>query len=255
MWPTLIKNSSFLIYSYPLFMGLAWGIGYNLSKSLIQREVGNLKGVEMLFWGNFICSWIGAKLFFLLFSSGEKIIEHATMSSFWMGGGFVFYGGLIVGLIYTLVYSLILKKFEFRNLYLFVPSIAIGHATGRVGCLMAGCCYGIEADLPWSVHLHDALRHPVQLYEAIMLLILGFTTYKLIKSKKHKIFPIYLIGYSLIRFILEFFRGDSIRGRHLLNLSTSQYIAIGIFSATILVIIYTRCKEASNDQDIHKDRG
>jgi phosphatidylglycerol:prolipoprotein diacylglycerol transferase len=103
-----------------------------------------------------------------------------------------------------------------------------GHAIGRIGCFLAGCCYGSQCDLPWSMTIEGVHRHPVQLYETIYLLAFGI--FILRSSKKvqlqSSIASIYLIYYSLGRFILEYFRGDDIRGVFWLNLSTSQYISV-----------------------------
>jgi phosphatidylglycerol:prolipoprotein diacylglycerol transferase len=115
-------------------MGLSWGIGYQLSRSLLIENFNDLKGFRALFWGLFIFSWLGAKVFFLLTAPqylADKIIAN---SSFWLGGGFVFYGGLIFGLAYLFVYSLVLKQFEFKKMAYFIPGLTIGHAVGRIGC-------------------------------------------------------------------------------------------------------------------------
>lgn len=225
-------------------MGLAWGIGYYLTQYLFEKNNEDSSSLFKLYVGVFISAWIGAKVFFLLFSAQHKIYQYLYADYFWLGGGFVFYGGLIFGLIFYLIYSLWLKKFNFQKSYLLVPGLIFGHAIGRVGCFLTGCCYGSQCDLPWAVKMDGEYRHPVQLYEAIALFCLGYLTLKWIKRKKTNLYIItsYLLVYSTVRFIIEFFRGDEIRGVFWLSLSTSQLISLGLFIVA-LIVKYKRREE------------
>lgn len=223
-------------------MGLAWGVGYFLTQHLFDKYKEDSVSLFKLYVGIFISAWIGAKIFFLLFSSQNKMSQYLYADAFWLGGGFVFYGGLIFGLIYFLVYSLWLKKFNFQKSYLLVPGLAFGHAIGRIGCFLTGCCFGSQCDLPWAVSMSGHARHPVQLYEAIALFILGYFALKGIQKKQSNLLLItnYLLAYSLVRFGLEFYRGDEIRGVFWLGLSTSQIISLGLFLITLAVKIFIR---------------
>ena len=100
-----------------------------------------------------------------------------------------------------------------------LPSIPLMHAFGRVGCFTAGCCYGIPSD--WGFYFdaspiapHGVRLLPVQLIESACLLVLFFLMYHYGKQKRlpGKMLAFYLIGYGVIRFILEFFRYDAFRG-------------------------------------------
>jgi phosphatidylglycerol:prolipoprotein diacylglycerol transferase len=221
-------------------MGLAWGFAFYFTQYLFAYYNEDSSRLLKLYAGTFVFSWIGAKIFFLLFSSQHKIFQYIYADYFWLGGGFVFYGGLIFGLLFYFVYSLWLKKCDAQKSYLLVPGLVFGHAVGRIGCFLTGCCYGQPSSLPWAVKMSDELRHPVQLYEAVALIILGFFSLSWIKMKKSnvKIVTDYLMFYSLLRFIVEFFRGDEIRGVFWNSLSTSQLLSFGIFFATILVKYY-----------------
>ncbi len=217
-------------------MGLAWGVGYYLTVFLFDKYKEDSAPLLKFFIGIFISSWVGAKLFFLLFSAQHKIYQYIYANYFWLGGGFVFYGGLIFGLIFYLIYSLGLKKFDFKKSFLLMPGLIFGHAIGRIGCFMTGCCYGVQCDLPWAVQMNGEFRHPVQLYEAFSLIILGYFSLKWIKDKKSNLNVItnYVLIYSTIRFLIEFFRGDEIRGVFWLSFSTSQFISIGLMVLAIL---------------------
>ncbi|MBP5470906.1 MAG: prolipoprotein diacylglyceryl transferase, partial [Candidatus Riflebacteria bacterium] len=91
-------------------------------------------------------------------------------------GGLVFYGGMIAAIIALFAYCKI-KKYSFAMVadYM-VPSLAIGHAMGRIGCLINDCCFGARTEFIKIYHLKnepaDFFRHPTQLYEIIYLVLL-----------------------------------------------------------------------------------
>ena len=227
-------------------MGLSWGVGYFLTQYLFEKKHLDPTPLFKLFAGIFLSSWAGAKIFFLIFSAQHKIYQYLYADYFWLGGGFVFYGGLIFGLIFYLIYSKGLKKFDFTKSYLLIPGLIFGHAIGRVGCFLTGCCYGQKTDLFFGVFMDGEYRHPVQLYEAIILVLLGVTSLKWIKNEvgNLKIVTNYVLIYSIIRFLLEFLRGDEIRGFLWFSLSTSQYISL--FLVLFIVMIKTSYKKYTN---------
>lgn len=227
-------------------MGLAWGVGYYLTQYLFVKNGEDPSKLLKLYLGIFVFAWIGAKIFFLIFSSQHKIYQYLYADYFWLGGGFVFYGGLIFGLIFYLIYSFYFKKFNFEKSYLLIPGLVFGHAIGRIGCFLTGCCYGSVCYLPWAVKMDGEFRHPVQLYEAFSLFALAFLTLSWIKKKKTNRYIItrYLLIYSFLRFVVEFFRGDEVRGVFWFSLSTSQFISMAMF---ILVAIFLNIKRKPKD--------
>lgn len=223
-------------------MGLAWGVGFYLTKYLFEKHNLETKPLAPMFMGVFLTSWIGAKVFFLIFSSENKVAQYLYADEFWLGGGFVFYGGLIFALIFYFTYTLWLKKFPFKESKFLAPGLIFGHAIGRFGCFLTGCCFGSQCDLFWSVEMHGMRVHPVQLYESFGLLLLGYLSLKWINNKKENIYVIthYLLFYSLLRFVVEFFRGDRIRGVYWSALSTSQLISLALFLMALVVKIKWR---------------
>lgn len=159
-------------------------------------------------------------------------------------GGMVFYGGLIGAILAAFFYCKVAKTDFSLYADIFAPAIPLFHAFGRVGCVFAGCCYGIESS--WGLtytHTHDGItttvtRLPLPLIEAgCNLLIMAAL---LILRKKHlkkgSLLAIYFISYSIVRFVDEFFRGDEIRGA-LLGISTSQWISIFVFIAGVYMLL------------------
>lgn len=235
MKPLLLSLGGFNLFAYPLLMGLAWGIAFRVSDHFRFKLNIQVKSFNLLFWGALVCSWIGAKLMFLLVSGGELQTTYAQSTNFWLGGGFVFYGGLILGGAWLLILSKVFHHFKLSELYFILPSLTIGHAIGRIGCFLAGCCYGTQCDLPFSVHMHGQDRHPVQLYETFLLFLLSIILWKFANIKNKKaVWLSYLGGYGLIRIITESFRGDIIRGFYG-PLSTSQWVSVAMILGAIVL--------------------
>lgn len=170
-------------------------------------------------------------------------------SSF-MRGGFVFWGGLLLAIPFVLIGAKIhkIKIKDFLNLVSFVAPI--GHGIGRIGCFMAGCCYGIRTNSFISVIYPEGSFapagvkiFPVQLLEALTLLVISVFVYILfLKEDKDGGIYFYLITYSITRFVLEFFRGDSYRGIFL-GFSTSQWICALTFCTTFLFFLQQTVKQ------------
>ena len=240
MYPVLFEFGGIKLFSYPLFMGMAWGLGYKicLGNKILMKN-GSFKG---LFWGTFFFSWIGAKIFFLFTNHEHSFVHYLTEWNFWRGGGFVFYGGLIFGTGYIFTYSLVLKKFPVENLAWLLPALGMGHAVGRLGCFLSGCCFGTVCNLPWATYLHGQYRHPVPLYEAIFLIFLSGVIYKFLKKNvvSWDIIGFYFVVYAGGRFVLEFFRDDWSRGMYSWDLSFSQFVSMGMVVSGMLIFIFRK---------------
>lgn len=237
MKPILFHLFGEPVFSYPLLMGFGWGVGFNYSALLWKRQGLANKKLWQLFIGSFIFGWIGAKVFFLIFSAPDMALNYGREVNFWLGGGFVFYGGLVFAALFSLLFIRLNMNSKYELLGLITPGLAIGHAIGRVGCFLAGCCYGDHCDLPIGVLVKGISRHPVQLYEVAGLVLIFLILRKLVLKKELKeSLLLYPIGYSLLRFALEFFRGDAIRGLYA-GLSTSQWVSILIVLVSSIIFL------------------
>jgi len=164
-----------------------------------------------------------------------------------MFGEAVFYGGLIGGAVAMLLYCKAFKIPALPIADLFAPALAVAHGFGRIGCFLGGCCYGIHVS---SSHVFAVVFPPVsagappgvpllatQLIEAVCLFIIAALL--IIAYKKAAgtglVVCAYGILYSVVRFILEFFRNDEIRGVYGV-FSTSQYISIALFIVSVVLM-------------------
>jgi phosphatidylglycerol:prolipoprotein diacylglycerol transferase len=165
-------------------------------------------------------------------------------------GGLVFYGGLIGALVVTLLLLRAKKLKALPVLDVLTPSLALGHAFGRIGCYLHGCCYGVPVhEGAWygCVFPRDALPYlsgvgaplyippgtplwPTQLVSAFDLFCIFIILSLFFRHQRRagEVTALYLLLYSTERFIVEFFRGDT----HLPGqMSEAQWISIGIFIA------------------------
>ncbi len=188
----------------------------------------------------FLGAFFGAKVLYLIVSYSmidwARIFELDYFNAL-MRGGFVFYGGLLGGIGACYIGGKIHHISVRRYIQYFIWLLPLIHCFGRIGCHLAGCCYGQPYNGPFSIVYHEGALapanielFPVQLIEAICLFLIAiFILVFVLMGHASYSLEIYFIMYGIIRFVLEFFRGDSIRGK-LLYLSTSQWISILLIS-------------------------
>ena len=154
-------------------------------------------------------------------------------------GGAVYYGGLIGGIFVGYIYMKKQNADIDAYCLILTPLIPLFHFFGRIGCFLSGCCYGVECSVGFTytyapiIQANSVVRFPIQLVEAgfniLLFILLGYIAKN--KNFKRHILSLYLILYAIIRFVLEFWRGDDIRG-FLFGVSTSQ-----IISLVILIVV------------------
>ncbi|HHU54128.1 MAG TPA: prolipoprotein diacylglyceryl transferase [Clostridiaceae bacterium] len=191
---------------------------------------------------------IGGKLLFIIVEL-KHLIEafrigqgFKLLGIYILQGGYVFYGGLIGAFLMLLIYSRQFK-FSLEKIILYLaPAIPLIHGFGRLGCLAAGCCYGIPCETFGYELNHSPIAppgiklFPTQLLEAIycfFIFIVLFTLFKKIKNG-YKLISIYILFYSPFRFLIEFVRGDIQRG-FIGIISTSQFISILLMIITGII--------------------
>ena len=154
-------------------------------------------------------------------------------------GGLVYYGGLIGASLACIAFARRRKLPLWKLADIFAPSIALGYAFGRIGCLLRGCCYGCMCDLPWAIRFpldHETAGravHPTQIYDSLLNLGLYFGLVLLYRRKRFdgQVFATYLMGYALLRSFVELFRGDYSAAHLHAGLTPAHWVSIGIFAA------------------------
>ena len=170
MYPILLRLGPFELYTYGAFLAVAFLVAIFYLATREANRVG-LSPELIVDIGivAILSSIVGARLFYILFYDLQYTLEHPGELLKLRQTGLVFYGGLIFAVGSGLMYCR-LKRAPIRLvLDVAAPSIAIGQAIGRIGCLMSGCCYGKPASVPWAIKLPhlEHLRHPTQIYESL----------------------------------------------------------------------------------------
>ena len=175
----------------------------------------------------------------------EPLFPRAPWTEIFMvqRGGLVFYGGLIGASLTGIIYVRAKKLPLWKLADILAPSIALGHAIGRIGCLMNGCCYGRACELPWAIRFpadhetHGVPVHPTQIYESLLNFALCAALAWLYRRKKFdgQIFATYLVCYALLRTFVESFRGDY-PVYYLGGMVTpAQLVSVGILAVGLLL--------------------
>ena len=235
----LFSIGPFTIYSYGLMIAvgilvcIAMGIYRAKKRGMSDDAVLTIAIIGVL------SGFIGAKLLYVIVEFDQFIEDPMSV----MGGeGFVVYGGIIVGVLSAVIYCR-QKKLVFLEYFdLLAPSIAVAQGFGRIGCFLAGCCYGRETDSFLGVVFPEHSMAPsgvkllpTQLFSSAgdFLIMAILLLYSRKTRPKGRTGALYLILYGIGRFLIEFLRADD-RGT-VGSLSTSQFISIGIVAVGLIL--------------------
>lgn len=218
MHPVLIDLGGFELHSYGILGAVAFlAVSFAALRETRARGWAQEAVVDVIFWAA-IAALVGSRVLWLVQNPGAvgSIVDAVNLRV----GGLVFYGafaGLPVG-------AWVARRRGLPVLQLvdvFAPYLPAGHALSRVGCFLAGCCYGRPFDGPWhvvftdprSVAPHDVGLHPVQLYEALGLAVLSAVVFAVRSrsSSPGRAGLAYVGGYAVLRSVTEGFRGDADR--------------------------------------------
>ena len=243
MWPeirlgNIVIPTFFVVISITLTLLIIY-LSYRTDRDHKNRQQAfDLALILML------ASFVGGRLFHVFYEEWPFYEKHPLNIFYFWQGGFVFYGGFILALISAATYTHLKKISFFEWADFFAPLLALAHAFGRIGCLLAGCCYGIKCDLPWAI----AGRHPTPLYLFLGESLIYFFLLYYEKQTQRKwpnthglVFIKWVLLHSILRFYTEYFR-DDFRGSslHLGSLglwSISQVISfiLIIFSCAFFI--------------------
>lgn len=242
MHPIIFRIGNFPVAYYGLFIAIGVLLGVVLAARRARRVgVSPDLILDLAFYG-VIIGFIGSRVFYI-FTDLRGFVE-APLEIIFSRQGYVFFGGLITTLLFAIWFVRRTKSDPWQIADILAPSIPLAHAFGRIGCFMSGCCYGRICPPGWekigvqfprvidpqtgemifsfSVHeqemkgligpdaLHSLPVFPVQLFEAGANLIL-FAVLLAVwrhRSFRGQVFALYIAAYGVIRFALEFFRGD-----------------------------------------------
>ena len=184
-----------------------------------------------------IAGIVGARLGYVLANFGEYAAHPGEILRI-DRGGLIFYGGFILSSLAALAWAWRRGEGIAPFADFVITAIPLGHAFGRVGCFINGCCYGKPWDGPFAVFTAGAMRHPVQLYETAfnVLLYLAMLVLYLRKKRAGTVLALSLVLYGAWRFAIEFLRGDE--RLHWVGLDVAQEISIALIGAGLLLFLF-----------------
>lgn len=248
----IITIGNFTIHGYGLMIALGIIAALFLADKRAKRFSLNSDYVWSIAIWAILAGILGAKLLYIITDIKNIIADPSLLGD--IGNGFVFYGCIIGGVAAVYIYCRV-KKLPFSSYFdLIMPSVALAQGFGRIGCFLAGCCYGKATSSPFSIVFTSSDFAPNLIPLIPTQLIMSFSDFALaaillIIAKKNKvsgrISALYMILYSIGRFLVEFLRADP-RGS-VGALSTSQFISIFIFIAGAALYYFTG-KKASKSQ-------
>ncbi|MDO5462576.1 MAG: prolipoprotein diacylglyceryl transferase [bacterium] len=273
MQSDLFSIFGFTIQRYGLMLALGFIMCYFLSKRLARQTGRNENQIDFLLMTAIIGGVFGARLVYVIQFWGPQFTQSpAQIFAFW-SGGLVFYGGFLLAALLILIYAWMRRREEspLRLLDFCVVFVPLGHAFGRLGCFMHGCCFGgrCSADnlfavrFPknspaWTQHVRECglpasseFSFPVwstQLMEAMGLFALFgllWWLYRCQRTRPGLLVAIYCMAYSILRFIIEMLRDDPRGGVHF-SLTFSQLVSLGLFGFGLAVLGYVLVKGSHN---------
>jgi phosphatidylglycerol:prolipoprotein diacylglycerol transferase len=266
VYPELFSVGPITVYSYGVLLAASYLLGLWLA--MRRAKQWGLDPSRVLDLGIYIiiAALIGAKLLLLIVDFDQFSRSTADLLSLARSGG-VFYGGLILAVAVAFWYVIKHRLPLWTTCDVFAPGIALGHVTGRLGCLAAGCCYGRPTELPWGITFTNPLAaanvgtplgialHPTQIYEAgaeLLILLFLLATERRGKPFAGRTFWGYMFLYAISRYIIEIYRGDP-RGE-VLGVSTSQFISLVLAPLSIVMLVWLSRTSPETPQQMPRRR-
>jgi phosphatidylglycerol:prolipoprotein diacylglycerol transferase len=258
--PIFIQIGDFAIRWFGVMMATGFLVAFFNMNYQAKREGLNQQAIsDMLIW-ILVGGLMGARIAYVIANWPTEFASDPISMFYVQRGGLIYYGGLIGGIISSLIYVKIKKMSALSVADVAATSIPIGQAFGRVGCFLNGCCYGkvtaapigVEYPInssPWieqvNHHLIDSSSrctlsvHPVQLYESCFSILIFLSLVFILRKQKFSgiTASCYLLLYGILRFVMEFFRGDE--RQKISSITIAQGISLLIIAGGIVLFLYS----------------
>lgn len=240
---------------YGVLFGLGFLVALALAGQLCPERQLDSEFPYTLIWWVFPCSLIGARLYFLIFNG--SLNSFMDIIRIW-DGGLAVYGGVIGGLIGLIICCIIKKVNIISTTDIVVPLLALGQAFGRIGCIFGNCCYGVEVTnralqwFPISIYVDGAYHFATNFYESMFDLALFFVLVIILRKCKIKGITTfsYMVGYGLVRYILEAFRAEKqtlfAGSTPVSQIVSIMFVVIGAIGISVLLIVNNRKSSKSS---------
>lgn len=262
MHPKLIEIGHFYVPSYGFMVAMAFLAAIWITTRLAARAGLNPEKVSNLALGCALTGMLGGKLFMVLFDWRLYVNDPGKLFSLEMVQSMgVYQGGLALALAFAFWYMRRNAMPALTTCDVFAPGLALGHGIGRVGCFLAGCCWGQQCERPWAVRFTnpdandmtgvplDVRLHPTQLYEAFAEAIIFVILLRQFRKERRPgtVIGLYLVLYSIVRFLVEFVRHHD-QALHF-GLSLTQWISIVTLFWGVILLMRARSISVPRPQE------
>lgn len=245
MYPTLFEIGPISVNSWGFMLALAVIISIFGVGRLFEREGYDKEMVLDMILIMVIAGVIGSRLAYVLIYDWQAFLSNPLILFGLQDGGIaglIWYGGLIGGFIPFAIYVWKKKLNFWQLLDMFAPYVALSYALVRIGCFLAGCCYGEVTSCALGVVFPDVdslTRHPTQLYSSLINFILfAFLLWYYPRRRfMGEIFILYIGGYAVYRFLIEFFRESQIYSG---PFTLGQVYTAGLFVIAVVLYLWRR---------------
>jgi len=240
--PILIKLGPLTLHWYGLLIALGFLAAYGLFQKRAARLGLDEKEASNLMLLLFLSGILGARLYYVIWRWND-LFASCPMEAFMIHhGGLVFHGGFLAACAVLVFWARWKKRSLAALTDALSPPLAAGQALGRLGCFMNGCCHGTECHYPWAVRLNSPPEiagmpvHPTQLYEfaGLLNILVALIVIEKIARYPGQVALSYCILYAILRFVVDFFRGD-VPHNLLGHFTLAQGVAVIIFLAAWLL--------------------
>ncbi|MDD5705937.1 MAG: prolipoprotein diacylglyceryl transferase [Kiritimatiellae bacterium] len=261
MFPELLKIGPFTLHTFGVMMALGFLAALMVMRRLSRGTARTDEELSRLLVGLMLGGVVGARLAY--------VAEHwrSEFAGNWGAilridqGGLMFYGGVLGAVVAILLYARRRRENPLAVTDLAAAALPLGHAFGRLGCFLNGCCYGRvsngalavrfpEASIAWQEQVlrgniaptahHSLPLLPTQLAEMAANLLLFVALYRLARRRPRTgaVTAAYLLLYPVVRFVMETMRGD--QRQSVGPLSIGQAVSVGLFALGICLALYVR---------------
>jgi len=255
MFPDLFSIGPFTLHTYGLFVATGFLVGL-----MVTVKVGKTEGITPqqtmdIGFVMIVAAIVGSRLMYVLMNISYYVKRPMDIFKMWQGG-LVFSGGIVCVVLAVLWYARRHQISFWKMADMWAPAMAAGQAIGRIGCFMAGCCYGKPTGSRWGVVFTDPHSlaplniplHPTQLYSSVSNFIIFFILLLLHRKKKFdgQVFLWLLVLHSTARLFVERFRGDD-RGMILESgMTVTQLVTLALLIGAIVTLYIFKRRGARN---------
>ncbi len=270
MHPILLETRWFTIHTYGLTAAIGFAAAFLYAGWEARRQGRDPQQFVDLTFYMILCGIAGARLLYVIVNIDDFASDPLGVFRIWEGG-LVFYGGLLLASAVGIAYMYKKKIPVWLGTDVLYPATILGLGIGRIGCLMAGCCYGKICTLPWAItyplgHPTNPYPnqfqnsppeiltvHPTPVYAFLSCMFMWFVSVQINRRKSFhgQTSGVLLIMYAVYRYLIEFVRGDFERGWLIENvMSTSQFISLPIIAFGVFLLVSQRKKRIPEEERV-----